>query len=806
MRQGGRTEAACRVATYCPLCVSRCGAVATVADGALHALEPDPSHPTGKALCMKGKAAPELVHHPERLRTPLRRTRPKGDPDPGWQPIGWDEALDITAANLSRIARAHGPESVVFSVASPSTSALSDSIDWVQRLQRAFGSPNFCVSFELCAWGRYGASTFTYGAPVPGAYLPDLDNAGCILLWGYNPSVARLCHATATVEAVQRGARLVVVDPRRAGLAHRADEWLQVRPGSDTVLALAMTAVMIDRGWFDASFVGRWTNGPLLVRSDDGRLLRERDLTPTGRDDRYVGWDQCGNAPVVYDPGSGTYERDGVSLALFGELEVRTAQRAVRCRPALQHVADACGRWDPQTAEAACGVPAAQIERTAQLLWEARPVAYYAWSGIEQHRDTTQIARAIAQIHALTGSFDVPGGNVLFPSVPTHPIAGAELLSDEQRAKALGLPRRPLGPSRWELVTSDDVYTAALEGRPYRARGLVTIGANLLLAHADAQRGRQALAALDFQVHTDLFMSPTAQMADIVLPVTSAFEAEALAVGFEVSPEARSLVQLRKRLVAPRGAARSDMRIVFDLATRLGLGAHFWDGDIDAAWRHQLAPSGVSLEDLRANPRGVRVPLETRHRKFAEVHDGTARGFDTPTRKVELYSEILKDGGYPPVPEAKAPELAHEDGPYPLVLTCAKSTWFCESQHRNLPSLRRRAPDPHVELHPDAARERGIGEGDWVRIETPHGSVRARAKLNPTLAPDVVCGQHGWWQGCTELGASAHDPFSPEGANFNLLLRHEPSDPIGGSVPHRSAVCNVKRAYDIHDAWLPQVR
>src|SRR5688500_12323972 len=124
------------VPTFCALCVSRCGATATVEEGVLVALEPDPSHPTGQALCIKGKVAPELVYHPERLLHPLRRTRPKGDPDPGWQRIGWDEALATTAERLLRVSRDHGPESVVFSSASPSTSAMSDALDWVQRLRR----------------------------------------------------------------------------------------------------------------------------------------------------------------------------------------------------------------------------------------------------------------------------------------------------------------------------------------------------------------------------------------------------------------------------------------------------------------------------------------------------------------------------------------------------------------------------------------------------------------------------------------------------------------------------------------------
>jgi anaerobic selenocysteine-containing dehydrogenase len=784
------------IATFCALCVSRCGAKATVEDGVFESLAPDPSHPTGSAICIKGKAAPEIVYHSERLLYPLERTRPKGEPDPGWRRIGWDEALTKTADRLSALARDHGPESVVFSAASPSTSAISDSVDWIERLRRAFGSPNLCSAVELCAWGRYFASAFTYGAPVPGAYMPDLERAGCVLFWGYNPSVARLAHATQTASALTRGARLVVVDPRRAGLASRADEWLRVRPGTDGALALAIADVMIRRGWYDRDFVRRWTNGPLLVRSDNGRLLRERDSRESGDPGRYVGWDEARGEPVTYDPALATFETEGAEIALFGEVEVRGVEGRIACKPAFQLAADLCRRHGPEVAEEICGVDAGQIERTARLLWEHRPVAYYAWSGIEQQDNVTQTTRAISLVYALTGSFDAPGGNVLFTSIPTHPVDGRELITPEQRAKALGLPRRPLGPSRWELVTADDLYTAALEAEPYRVRGLVGFGANLLVASADSLRGRDALASLDFYVHCDLFMNPTAEMADIVLPAASPFETEALRVGFEVSQEAQALLQLRRPVVEPRGEARSDTRIIFDLATRLGLGDRFWDGDIDAAHRHRIAPSGVTLERLRAEPEGVRLPLETRYRKYAESDGESVRGFDTPTRRVELYSETLLEHGYDPLPDFVEPAMSPRSRPdladrYPLVLTCAKQLWFCESQHRGVPSLRRRVPEPEVDLHPDTARARGIEAAQWVRIETPHGSVRARARLDRSLEPGVVCGQHGWWQGCAEIDAPAFDPFDAEGANLNLVVHHEPSDPVGGCVPHRAYLCEV---------------
>jgi anaerobic selenocysteine-containing dehydrogenase len=316
------------------------------------------------------------------------------------------------------------------------------------------------------------------------------------------------------------------------------------------------------------------------------------------------------------------------------------------------------------------------------------------------------------------------------------------------------------------------------------------------MAHADSARARDALASLDFMVHTDLFMCPTAELADIVLPVASAFETEALRVGFEVSEDATAHVQLRPRVVPPRGESRSDLDIVFDLATRLGLGDRFFGGNVEAAWRHQLAPSGITLEALRAAPRGIHAPVATRHRKYAELRDGVAAGFPTTSRKIELYCEEFLDHGYPPLPEFEEPPVSPRARPdlaarFPLVLTSAKDTHFCETQHRNVPSLRRRALEPQVELHPDAASARGIAAGDWVRISTPVGSVRARAKFNDALAPDVVSGQHGWWQDCEEIGAPGYDPYGPGGANLNLLIDRRAVDPVSGTAPHRSFMCEV---------------
>jgi anaerobic selenocysteine-containing dehydrogenase len=134
--------------TYCAMCISRCGVVATVEDGVLKSVSADPAHPNG-CICVKGTAAPEIVYSPDRLRSPMMRTKPKGQPDPGWAPISWDEAMALAASRLLDAKTRYGPEAVVFGFGTPSGGATLDSARWLERLANAFGSPNLMASLSM---------------------------------------------------------------------------------------------------------------------------------------------------------------------------------------------------------------------------------------------------------------------------------------------------------------------------------------------------------------------------------------------------------------------------------------------------------------------------------------------------------------------------------------------------------------------------------------------------------------------------------------------------------------------------------
>ena len=242
------------------------------------------------------------------------------------------------------------------------------------------------------------------------------------------------------------------------------------------------------------------------------------------------------------------------------------------------------------------------------------------------------------------------------------------------------------------------------------------------------------------------------------------------------------------------------MAVIFDLATQLGLSEDFFNGDIEAAYNHELTPSGLTLQQLRQHPMGLRASGETRFRKYAEMDVATARpyGFSTPTRKVEIYSTHFARAGYVPLPIYREPIGSPLDQPdlnqaYPLVLTFFRLVQYCDVQHRNIPRLRRQVPEPFLEIHPETAASLGIEDEDWVMLETAIGGIRLKARYKVSLHPGVVCTAHGWWQACRELGLPGYDPFGPEGANANLLVSNKAIDPISGSVPHRSQRCRVRK-------------
>jgi anaerobic selenocysteine-containing dehydrogenase len=449
--------------------------------------------------------------------------------------------------------------------------------------------------------------------------------------------------------------------------------------------------------------------------------------------------------------------------------------------------------YAPEQSENITAVPAVDVRRAVRLFATEKPSSYCTWVGLEQDNDAMQTNRAVCIFYSLTGQFDQRGSNVLFAITPTHPINGRELLPKDKADRRLGIAQHPLGPPNDPgLVQAAEVYQAILTERPYPIKALVLFGSDPLLGHGDPLHGKAALAAVDFYIHVDTILNPSAAFADLLLPATTCWEHEALMPSFEIAEDTLNWAQLRPAVAKPVGESRPDLEIIFDLAQRLGLAEQFFNGEVEAGLMHQLAPAEISTQELRQNPLGLRANVSTSHRKYAEIdpRTGAARGFETATRKIEIYSTAFAEAGYPPLPVFET-RVDDTDWRYPLTLTFYRLVQFCDEQHRNIPRLRRSFPEPFIELHPQTAKTAGVEDGEWISLETANGTVKLKAKFNDSLHPAVVTTVYGWWQACQEPKFSGYDPFSQKGANANLLILNSDVDPISASVAHRSQRCRI---------------
>lgn len=788
-----------KVRGYCSMCSCWCPTVSIVRDGVFVEVRPDPEHPLGHSLCPKGLAGPELVYNRQRLRYPMRRTKPKNNPDPGWERITWDAAMDTVVEKLNDVMKRFGPETIAVARSGPAGSPMGELGLWVTRFANAIGTPNNIATTHICQWHRDCGSAFTYGniGRMHSAGRAEFERSACIMIWGNNMHATRHSLLPFVKKGLDNGARLIVVDPRRTGIADLADIWLQIRPGTDGALALGMINEAIQKKLYDAGFVNAWTTAPFLVRSDTGNFLSEADLEKGGSKSSCAVMYPENNGMKFYIPGSRIPGEPLLDL----KTSVRLADgKEVKCSTVFRLLSKKVSEYTLARTEEVTGVPREKISAAARIFFTRKPSSWYSWNGIEQSINATQTNRAICILYALTGNYDTPGGNVLVRGPGANPVIGHELLSPEVDAKRLGSPERPLGPGgTFKSTQAYEVYRAILTGKPYPVKAMIGFGGNLIMSNAPSAVARKAISQLDFHVHAELFLSPTAQLADIVLPAASCWES--WHVGANIGPLGdKAYVQLRPAVVEPQHESWPDMKIVFELAKRLGRGDVFWDGDIEAAFDFQFAPSGITIEQLRANPGGITIDLPMEYRKYSKTDDkGSFSGFPTPSKRIEIYSSTFKDHSYDPLPTWKDQlsfcfpdrNISKE---YPLILINGKVIEYCHSQHRSLPSLRKRVAHPFLEIHPQRARELGCKDGDRVILETLYGSITLQAKITDSIAYEVVCTQNGWWDACHELKLPGYDPYAPGGANVNLLYSTDIIDPISGSLPIKGYPCNVRKA------------
>lgn len=671
----------------------------------------DPDSPTSRGfICPKGAAAPEMLDHPDRLKFPLRRTGARGENK--WERISWDAAVGEMAERFDRIRRESGSEYLAMAQGTgrPYT-------EFTIRFANALGTPNFVNPGHLCYLPRVIASAITMGRlPVCDIYGLGGKRPACILNWGCNivetGAADGMC-GSMFKRAVKKAEKVIVVDPRRIGLAEEADQWLQLRPGTDCALALAMIHTIISEDLFDQAFVHNYSFG-------------------------------------------------------------------------FDRLAEHIQPFTPEWAEPITRIPSDQIRSAARTYATTKPASLQWGNGIDTSVNGFQTGRALLILMGLTGNVDVPGGNVLW--VPPRGIrlksplidmgvAGVQFLPPEKKARILTGGKYPFAPN----CHPPTFWKSVVTGDPYRVRGIWIVGSNPLVTGTQGLTAEEALRDhMEYTVVSDLFMTPTAQLADLVLPAAHWLEQDDVVFLHKIW-----CVLSRKKL-AQIGETRDDRDVMFDVARRLGLQEAFPWPDRHAYLDWLLEETGMSFEQFKEKDI---LMGEMRYRKYE------SEGFRTPSGKFEFCSHVMEHEGRPPMPVYLEPPLSPGESPelfrkYPFILMSGtKKLEFFHSEMHQIPSLRKRHPDPIVEIHPDPAARLGISDGDWVSLESPYGRARFKARLSQGIPTDVVNAEHAWWY------PEAPPPdYRWKESCANLLYGDEHFDPDTGSEPLKCSLCSVTKA------------
>ena len=431
-------------------------------------------------------------------------------------------------------------------------------------------------------------------------------------------------------------------------------------------------------------------------------------------------------------------------------------------------------QYTPEKVEKITWVPADDIRKIARLFAAAKPAANVPGTcSIDQHINGFQGNRAMALLQIITGNVNIPGTWVTLPFIRLGDLRVPEV--DEP----IGAEDHPLFRRFWgrtspygqQMLFAD----AALSGKPYPLKALIVNGGNPAITLPDSRRVQEAMKKLDFMVVMDPFMTPTAELADIVLPACTFMEKSGVGYVYGVNTGIPYAL-LRKKVIEPIGESWADWKIWTELARRMGYGEHFpWNTEEEVV-DFFLKPSGLTREQLeKEHPEGVFYIDDDKKYLTGD--------YKTPSGKIEIYSETLKENGYDPLPvfieptqsPQSSPKLARE---YPLILTTgSRIPQYTHSQLRNIPSLRKEAPEPLAEMNPETAARYGVADGYMMIIETPKDHITMKVQTSEDLHPGIVSIPHGWSE-----------------ANANLLTSLDARDPVTGYTEMKALLCRVRAA------------
>ncbi len=715
-------------------CGGRCPLRVHVKDGVITRIEGDDFKDTDGQLraCLRGHAYRHWIHHPDRLLHPVKRVGERGDGK--FERISWDEAMDTIVGELKRVKETYGNPAIFVGGgghlgALHTTGSIAKAIAMFGGSTGSYGN----VSSEGAVW----AVMTSYGDVMVGHSREDLLNSRLIIMWGWDP--VRMISGSDCVpnlmKAKEAGIRIVSIDPRyHDSAAALASEWIPIIPGTDAAMMSAMAYVMIKEDLHDKEFLDKYT----------------------------IGFDKFSDYVLGIE--------DGVEKT-------------------------------PAWAESITGVPAETIVRLAKEYATTKPAALMDCQGPARAAMGEQYNRCAITLTAMTGNIGKRGGSAAgglmgipyghmfrsagIPGMRNPTEAGAPSIRGTLDIK-LRLVRR---------IHTAKIFDAFLKGKaggyPADIKMAWFAGGNLLNQRADINKSVRALKSLEFIVGQDLFITPTARYADIVLPVTSFAEKNDLTRPWPSGPYFTYI----NKSIEPLGECKTDWEIGCLLAEKLGY--EDFDTLSEDEWLRTFVRENPEyaqhIHDYdKFKSEGIhRIQLDEPYIAFKkQIEDPENNPFNTPSGKIEIFSQRvadLNDPLCPPVPKYISSWEDRNDPlieKYPFQLLCPHPKARVHSTLDNVDWLRE--ADPHrAWINPADAEPRGIRDGDEVYVFNDRGKLAITAWVTKRIVPGVVCIYEGAWYAPDEEGID-------RGGCANVLTKDEYSP--GGATALKTALVEISKA------------
>jgi len=711
-----------------------CGIKLYVKDGVLVKVEGDESHPVSQGrLCPRCLSHTQYLYHPDRILHPLKRAGERGEGK--WEQITWEEAYDTIVEKVEACKRDYGAEAIL---------ALGGTGREAGPLismfgHRMLGTPNACYpqSGYACYMPRIFNTIFNLGSPYP-----EIDYAG-----GFEKRY----------------------DDERFTLPEVIVVW-----GKDPLPSNG-------DGFFGYSVIDMMRRGSKLITVDprlnwlSSRATYHLRLRPGTDTALALAW-----LNVIIN--EELYDKDFVDKWCYGFDELK------------ERVQD----YPPSKAAEITGVEEEKIIASARLYGAARPGSICWGLAVDAKPNGLQLGHALLALMSIPGNMDAPGGQILGPA--NAQLSGGfnsswEAIPQETRDKILGLKEYPAYVNMARNSHADLTLETLETGKPYAFHVMFISSTNLLAATCAAQPHRwyEAFKKVDFVFATDCFITPTIQCcADIVLPLSTLAERDTVvATHYGASPVTTGA---NNRALDP-GDCKSDFDIMYELGSRL-MPDNFQFPDVESFMQDNYLGDWMTFAELREKV-VVQRPANYRKYELGELRPDGQLGFNTPTGRIELYSNFFKQFGEDPLPYYEEPPYSPVSTPelfdeYPFVFTSgARVHGFFHSENRQQAYCRELNPDPLIEINPDDAAVKGINSGDWVKVFNMFGSAYLRAKVSPVVRPGVIHAQHGWWFP-EEDGTEPH-LFGVWRSNINNLIPHRNVGKLGFGAPFKCMICDVSR-------------